>query len=119
MQIYDINKTDKVTTYKKSTYNGPISSSVGVIAGFIFTLIGIVVGIFYLMSYLQYFKTKDYIEIDATIVRKYEKDNIDYWTLNYIVDGKLYTKESILAIGTPDNDKVKIYYNPNDYTDII
>ena len=119
MQIYDVNKKGKSTTYTVSTYNGPISSSVGIIFGIIALIISIGIGIFYLMSYSQYFKTKDYIETDATIMEIYKKDNIDFWTLQYVVNGTLYNKDDVLALEGNVGDKVKIYYNPNDYTNII
>lgn len=119
MQMYDVNKKDGVATYSVRNYNGPISSSVGIIFGIIFLLIGIVVGFFYLITYLQYFKTKDYIETEATIVEVYKKDDIDFRVLEYFVDGTLYTKDDAFALVGNVGDKVKIYYNPNDYTNII
>ncbi len=119
MQIYDVNKKGKSATYTVSSYNGPISSSVGIIFGIISLIISIGIGIFYLMSYSQYLKTKDYIETDATIMEIYKKDNIDFWTLQYVADGSLYNKDDVLALEGNVGDKVKIYYNPNDYTNII
>ena len=119
MQVYDVNKKGRNTTYSISNYNGPISSSVGIVVGIIALLISIGIGIFYLMSYSQYFKTKDYIETDATIIEVYKKDNIDFWTLQYVVNGSLYTKNDLLALEGNVGDKVKIYYNPNDYMNII
>ena len=54
MQVYDVNKKGRNTTYSISNYNGPISSSVGIVVGIIALLISIGIGIFYLMSYSQY-----------------------------------------------------------------
>lgn len=91
--------------------------------GLVFAGIGIWLLIYSMSNISDYAdKNKSYVDADSVVVDyKYDYDGLKAIIVEYVVNGKRYTKTSDSYSSSPKNkgEVVKIKYNPNNPSDAI